>query len=79
MHIDFLDLAEEAGFEPARRLTVMEFEKEKNELLRILIDDDVDLGLVQMVHHLLDDAMESGYHGGYEDAHYYARGMGDSA
>jgi hypothetical protein len=79
MHINFLELASEAGFQPARRLTVLEFETEKNKLLRELIAEDVDLGLVQMVHHLLDDAMESGYHGGYNDAHWYARGVGDGA
>lgn len=79
MHINFLDLSAEVGFQPPRRMTMQEFEKEKNELLRQLIDEDVDLGLVQMVHHLLDDAMESGYHGGYSDAHWYAKGMGDGA
>ena len=80
MHIDFLDLAaSEAGFQQARRLTALELDKEKNDLLRELIDNDVDLGLVQMVHHLIDDAQESGYYGGYNDAHYLARGMGDGA
>lgn len=79
MHINFLQLASEAGFQPARRLTVPQFEAERDALLRDLIHNDVDLGLVQMVHHLLDDAMESGYHGGYNDAHWYARGVGDGA
>lgn len=65
--------------ESPRRLTSSEVDAEKIKLLRELIDEGVDLGLVQMVHHLIDDAMESGYYGGYEDAHYYARGMGDSA
>ncbi len=65
--------------ESPRRLTASEVDAEKIKLLRELIDEGVDLGLVQMVHHLIDDAMESGYYGGYEDAHYYARGMGDSA
>lgn len=65
--------------ESPRRLTALEVDAEKIKLLRELIDEGVDLGLVQMVHHLIDDAMESGYHGGYEDAHWYARGMGDGA
>ena len=76
MFIDFKDLA--ADMTP-RRLTMQEFEKEKNDLLRQLIDDDVDLGLVQMVHHLLDDAMETGYYGGYNDAHWYANREEDGA
>jgi hypothetical protein len=79
MHIDFVDLAAEAGFQSPRRLSVAELEKEKNYILRELIDADVDLGLVQMVHHLIDDAMESGYHGGYSDAHYYAKFEEDGA
>jgi hypothetical protein len=78
MHIDFIDLAAEAGFQSPRRLSVAELEKEKNYILRQLIDDDVDLGLVQMIDHLLDDAVESGYHGGYSDAHYYLK-MEDGA
>lgn len=76
MFINFQDLA--ADMMP-RRLTSSELDKEKIALLRALIDDDVDLGLVQMVHHLIDDAQESGYYGGYSDAHYYARMEEDAA
>lgn len=79
MHIDFLDLAAEAGFQSPRRVPVHVIEKEKISLLRELIEEGVDLGLVQQVHHLIDDAMESGYHGGYSDAHYYARMEEDGA
>lgn len=76
MHINFQELA--ADMAP-RRLTPEELDKEKIALLRALIDDDVDLGLVQMVHHLIDDAQESGYHGGYSDAHYYLAREQDGA
>jgi hypothetical protein len=76
MHINFQDLA---ITEQPRRLTYTELNAEKIKLLRELIDDDVDLGLVQMVHHLIDDAQESGYYGGYSDAHWYAKGIGDGA
>lgn len=65
MFINFQDLTE------ARTLTVDEVNKEKIELLKELIELDVDLGLVQRIHHLIDDAERSGYHGGYSDAHYY--------
>ena len=73
MHIDFLDLVE------SRTLTAIEVYNEKIALLKELIEEDVDLGLVQRIHHLIDDAEKSGYHGGYSDAHYYARGYGDGA
>lgn len=73
MHIDFLDLVE------SRTLTAVEVYNEKIALLKELIEEDVDLGLVQRIHHLIDDAEKSGYHGGYSDAHWYAKGMGDGA
>lgn len=73
MHINLLDLVE------TRHLTADELHKEKIALLKELIESDVDLGLVQMVHHLLDDAERSGYNGGYSDAHWYARREEDGA
>jgi hypothetical protein len=73
MHINFQDLVE------SRHLTADELNKEKIELLKELIDEDFDLALVQRIHHLIDDAERSGYHGGYNDAHWYAKGVGDGA
>jgi hypothetical protein len=73
MHIDFQDLTE------ARTLTTYEVNKEKIELLKELIELDVDLGLVQRIHHLIDDAENSGYHGGYSDAHWYLAREQDGA
>ena len=76
MFIDFANLTAEMT---RKRLTLEEVKAEQLELCKQLIAEDVDLGLISAVMYLIDDAMESGYHGGYEDAHYYARGMGDSA
>lgn len=73
MNIGLLDLVE------SRTLTADELNSEKIALLKELIEEDVDLGLVQRIHHLIDDAEKSGYHGGYSDAHWYAKGMDDGA
>lgn len=76
MFIDFKNLV--ATCEPAR-LTYPELADEKKALIEALYHDNVDEGLVQWVAILLDQARESGYDGGYSDAHWYAKGMGDGA
>lgn len=74
MHINFLELA--ATTTP-RILNYQDLAEEKKALIEALYHDNVDEGLVQWVETLLDEARESGYHGGYSDAHWFARGMED--
>lgn len=75
MFIDILDLADNT---PAL-LTYSELASEKERLIEALFHGDIDPGFIQWVDELLDQARESGYHGGYSDAHWYAKGMGDGA
>lgn len=78
MYIDFLDLV--PGFEESPKpLTYVELEAAKQELIQVLMAADLDYGLIHMVRDLIDQAREAGYHGGYSDAHWYAKGMGDGA
>lgn len=76
MFLDFKDLVLKCQPE---RLTADEVRQERVKLIAELMRDNVDLGLVQWVDELLEQAEESGYHGGYSDAHYYARREEDGA
>lgn len=76
MFIDFANLALEMS---RKRLTLQEVKEEQLELCKQLLADDVDPGLVSTVMYLIDDALETGYDGGYSDAHWYAKGIGDGA
>lgn len=76
MFLDFKDL--QIKMQP-KRLTHMELMEEKRKLFRELHRDDIDNGLLHWIDELIDQAEESGYHGGYSDAHYYARREEDGA
>jgi hypothetical protein len=76
MFIDFANLAAETT---RKRLTLQEVKDEQLELCKQLIAEDIDPGLISAIMYLIDDALESGYDGGYSDAHWYAKGMGDGA
>jgi hypothetical protein len=75
MYIDFKNLV----CIEAKLLEPQELAEEKKALLAALYHDNVDEGLVQWVETLLDQARETGYHGGYSDAHWYTKGVGDGA
>lgn len=72
MHIDFTGLT--TGPEI---LKPEEIQAQLTELLGELCRADVDKGLINWVGDLVGWAEESGYKGGYSDAHWYARGMED--
>jgi hypothetical protein len=76
MFINFPNLA--ATCQP-ERLTYSELVSEKKRLIDALFHGNIDPGLIQWVDELLDQAHESGYDGGYSDAHWYAKGIGDGA
>ena len=76
MFIDFKDLVLKCQ---PKRLTAQEVHDERVKLIGELLRDNVDPGLVQWVDELIVQAEESGYDGGYSDAHWYAKGIGDGA
>lgn len=76
MFIDFKNFALECQ---PKRLTADEVRQDRIKLIAELMRDNVDPGLVQWVDELIVQAEESGYDGGYSDAHWYAKGIGDGA
>lgn len=74
MHIDFTFAVQQP-----KRLTPDEIRDQKKRLIEALYHDNVDEGLIQWVDTLVDGAEESGYHGGYSDAHYYLAREQDGA